>query len=204
MERTSRPCAPDTNPVEYRGLSDPIPTPTTRQTVRRESSTPSTTSYRTFATAGTRKASTVSTPASYVNVSLPSPCFDLTPLCSLIEVESDELLLVSEKVTEWKPLLRNLFSPEDVSDLTDQLECDGHSKGLQVTDLCHKALCEWKRRKASQASFQQLRDSLEKIGRRDVKEELEKRRLNNSEILSLFWFGNISQNSLYINKSGAY
>eukprot|EP00112_Aurelia_sp_Birch-Aquarium-sp1_P007260 Seg1790.7 transcript_id=Seg1790.7/GoldUCD/mRNA.D3Y31 product="hypothetical protein" protein_id=Seg1790.7/GoldUCD/D3Y31 len=171
-------------PVEYRGPSNPIPTPAARGAVRRESSTPSTTSHNTFATAGPRKTSTVSTPASYVNLSLSSSGLAQNPLSPffdlLTEATSSDLLLVSEKVAEWETLLRNLFSPEDVSNLVDQLECDGRNKGFRVTDLCHRALSEWKRRKASQASFQKLLDSLEKIGRRDVKEELEKERLNNS------------------------
>ena len=182
----TRPPPLPTYPVEYRGLSSPIPTPAARDAVRRQSSTPSTTSYGTFATVGPRKTSTVSTPASYVNLSLGSSGLGLTPFDFLNKATSDDLLLVSEKVTEWQNLLRNLFSPDDVSNLIDQLECDGYSKGLQVKDLCHRALCEWKRRKASQASFQRLLDSLEKIGRRDIKEELEKERVNNSENFCVF------------------
>ncbi|XP_065051165.1 uncharacterized protein LOC135680879 isoform X2 [Rhopilema esculentum] len=114
-----------------------------------------------------------STVSSFTNFSLSSQDIFLERQCSV--ASGDDILLVSERVTGWQRLLRNLLAPEDSSDLVNQLEADSRQFNWKVQDVCAKALGEWIRRKGDQATITRLLSSLENIHRKDVSDDLKKR-----------------------------
>ena len=97
------------------------------------------------------------------------------PLSELVLCDED-LLYVSEQVTEWRKLLRHLFVSDskcDVHKEIEELEERQHQKSLQSCDCTRHALEIWRRRRGSRAVASDLLDVLVRIGRTDVKEGLE-------------------------------
>ena len=137
---------------------------------RRWSSTP-----RPIAVGATTSAmhSHASTVSSFLNLSLSSQDFSLVEMQSPV-VSGHDILLVSERVTGWQRLLRNLLAPEDSSDLVNQLEADSRQFHWKVQDVCAKALGEWIKRMGDQATITRLLSSLENIHRKDVSDDLKK------------------------------
>ena len=98
------------------------------------------------------------------------------PLSELVLCDED-LLYVSEQVTEWRKLLRHLFVSDskynNVQKEIEELEERQHQKSLQSCDCMRHALEIWRRRRGSRAVASDLLDVLVRIGRTDVKEGLE-------------------------------
>ena len=91
-------------------------------------------------------------------------------------VRDEDLLFVSERVTDWRKLLRYLLSNDqycNVEKEIEELDEKQRRKSLQICDCTRQALEIWRRRKGNRAMISDLFNVLVKIGRTDVMERLE-------------------------------
>ena len=94
-------------------------------------------------------------------------------------VGEDELFYVSEKVFDWRRLLRYLYkavpelSRKNVESEIDNLDQQKRDSKWTIQDVSRKALQVWKQAAGSSATSEILKKALEEIGRKDIKERLE-------------------------------
>ena len=111
---------------------------------------------------------------------------ELRPSFGLMQTKDDaismeERIYVSEKITtKWQRLLRQLFAygdgEHDVDNIIAELEEERDHKSLTIRDVSMRALQEWIQRKGSDARFADLLVALQKVDRKDMRQELERKR----------------------------
>ena len=140
--------------------SQPISTPA-RSGASRNPRTPSSSQLR--------KQQSCNTPQSYINLSLSSLAISSQEPKSDL-VDSRDILIVSENITHWQILFRNLSQPQDVSNRIAQIEAD--NRNVKTQEVCAKVLEIWQRERGNEARYRVLVDSLYKMKRKDVVDTL--------------------------------
>ncbi len=90
------------------------------------------------------------------------------------KLTSKESLFVSERLRDWRRLLRHLFeeTDEDVDHLIEGLEHDQNSQHWNLQEVAARALNKWKQKRSGiDYTFEKLAEALQKIGEKELCKE---------------------------------